>query len=83
MTAYPVLFPDMVCHLIAVGEKSGSLSNSLMYLSEFYENEFDDITKNLSSAIEPVLMILMGILVGFIAISVITPIYEITNNLKR
>ncbi len=83
MVAYPALFPDMICHLVAVGEKSGSLSNTLIYLSEFYENEFDDLTKNLSSAIEPVLMILMGILVGFIAISVITPIYEITNSLKR
>ncbi len=83
MITYPALFPDMICHLVAVGEKSGSLSNTLIYLSEFYENEFDDLTKNLSSAIEPVLMILMGILVGFIAISVITPIYEITNSLKR
>ena len=52
-------------------------------LSEYYEHDFDDITKNLSSTIEPVLMILMGIMVGFVAISVITPIYEITNSLKR
>ena len=80
---FPALFPDMLEHMVAVGEKSGSLSGTLIYLSEFYENEFDDLTKNLSSAIEPVLMIIMGILVGFVAISVITPIYEITNSLKR
>ncbi len=79
--AYPSLFPDMIGQMIAIGEKSGNLSNTLIYLSEFYENEFEDVTKNLSSAIEPVLMIVMGVLVGFIAISIITPIYSITQNL--
>ncbi len=77
------LFPPMIGHMISIGEKSGNLSNTLIYLSEFYENEFDDFTKNLSSAIEPLLMVIMGLMVGFIAISVITPIYEITNNLNR
>lgn len=77
------IFPDMMSHMVAVGEKSGNLSTTLIYLSEYYENEFDDLTKNLSSAIEPVLMIIMGILVAFIAISVITPIYEITNSIKK
>ncbi len=77
------LFPEMMGYMVAVGEKSGNLSDTLIYLSEFYENEFNDLTKNLSSAIEPVLMIFMGLIVGFVAISVITPIYEITNNLKR
>lgn len=80
---FPSLFPDMVGHMIGIGEKSGNLSNTLIYLSEFYENEFEDLTKNLSSSIEPVLMVVMGVLVGFVAISVITPIYEITNNLNR
>ncbi len=80
---HPKLFPAMIGHMIAIGEKSGNLSNTLIYLSEFYESEFEDLTKNLSSAIEPVLMIIMGLIVGFVAISVITPIYEITNHLKR
>jgi len=77
------IFPDMMVHMLAIGEKSGNLSNTLIYLSEYYENEFDELNKNLSSSIEPVLMIMMGILVGFVAISVITPIYEITNSLQR
>jgi len=77
------LFPDILTHMIAVGEKSGNLPTTLLYLSDFYENEFNDLTKNLSSAIEPVLMIIMGLLVGFIAISVVTPIYEITNSIKK
>jgi type IV pilus assembly protein PilC len=80
---YPKLYPEMLSHMIVVGERTGNLSNTLIYLSEFYENEFDDQTKNLSSTIEPVLMIMMGIMVGFIAISVITPIYGITSALHK
>lgn len=75
------LFPDILTQIIGVGEKSGDLQNSLLYLAQFYENEVDDFTKNLSNMVEPVLMVCMGILVGFIAISIITPIYGITQNL--
>lgn len=75
------LFPDILSQIVSVGERSGNLSNSLIYLSELYEAQVDDFTKNLSSLIEPALMIFMGILVGFIAISIITPIYSITQNL--
>ncbi len=77
----PKLIPDMVAHMIAIGEKSGTLSDSLMYLAEHYEAEVDDTVKNLSSSIEPVLMIFMGLIVGFVAVSIITPIYEVTQNL--
>jgi type IV pilus assembly protein PilC len=75
------LFPDVVSQIISVGERSGSLSSSLIYLSDMYENEVDDFTKNLSNLIEPLLMIFMGVMVGFIAISIITPIYGITQHL--
>ncbi len=78
----PDIFPDIVTQIVSVGEHSGNLSNSLLYLSEMYEAEIDDFTKNLSSLVEPVLMIIMGILVGFIAISIITPIYGITQHLS-
>lgn len=75
------LFPDVVSQITAVGERSGSLSDSLIYLSDLYESEVDDFTKNISNLIEPIMMIIMGVLVGFIAISIITPIYSITQNL--
>lgn len=74
-------FPDIFAHLIAVGEKSGTLSDTLMYLSEMYDNEVDDFTKNLSNLIEPALMIFMGVIIGFVAVSIIAPIYSITQNL--
>ncbi len=76
------IFPDVISQIISVGERSGNLSNSLVYLSEMYEAEVDEFTKNLSNLIEPVLMIFMGIIVGFIAISIITPIYSITQYLQ-
>ncbi len=76
------LFPDVATQIISVGEHSGNLSNSLIYLSEMYEADIDDFTKNISGLVEPMLMIFMGILVGFVAISIITPIYGITQHLQ-
>jgi len=76
-----LLFPSMTMQMVAVGETSGNLSFSLLYLSDMSEDELDCATKNLSTSIEPVLMIFMGLLVGFIALSIITPIYGITQNL--
>ncbi len=78
---YPNLFPLMIGHMIAIGEKSGNLSNTLIYLSEYYDNEFQELTKNLSNSIEPVLMVVMGAMVGLVAVSIITPIYGITQHL--
>jgi len=77
------LFPPMVWQMVTVGEITGSLSSCFIYLAEIYEKEMDEITKNLSTAIEPMLMIFMGVLVGFIAMSIITPIYSLTQSLSR
>jgi type IV pilus assembly protein PilC len=79
---YPELFPDMLAHMVSVGETTGNLSTTFTYLSELYEAEVEEQTKNLSQAIEPILMVIMGVLVGFIAVSIITPIYAITQNLQ-
>lgn len=78
-----ILFPTMVSQMLSVGESSGNLIEVSLYISEYYERELDEIIKKLSSMLEPVLMIIMGVVVGFVAISVITPIYQITQNIKR
>lgn len=78
----PDLYPDILTQMVAIGEKTGNLSTTLTYLGELYEAEVDELTKGLSSSIEPVLMIVMGLLVGLIAVSVITPIYSITQHLS-
>ena len=76
-----LLYPSVVMQMVSVGEMTGNLSSSLLYLAEIHEDEMNGMTKNLSASIEPVLMIIMGIMVGFIAISIIAPIYGITQNL--
>ncbi len=76
------LFPIVVTQMVSVGETAGNLSETLLYLSDFYEGEVDDTTKNLSSVLEPLLMVTMGAVVGFVAISIITPIYEVTQNIS-
>ncbi len=77
------LFPVMTTRMIRVGEASGKLDESLIYLSEYYEAEVDNDTKSLSTAIEPMLLIIIGLVVGFLALSIITPIYNITGGVKR
>lgn len=76
-----LLFPPTAVQMISAGEMTGSLGSTLMYLSAMYEEELNAEIKNLLRAIEPMLMIFMGILVGFVALSIITPIYGITQNL--
>lgn len=75
------LFPLTVSQMIEVGEGTGKLSETFSYLADIYEEEMDELTKNLSTTVEPMLLIFMGVLVGFIAISIITPIYGITQHL--
>jgi type IV pilus assembly protein PilC len=76
------LFPPMISQMVTVGESTGKLSDTLLYLAEIYEEEVDELTKNLSTSIEPMLMIFMGLLVGFVALSIITPIYSFTQNIN-
>lgn len=81
MQSSPRLFPPLMTQMVLVGESTGNLSTSLMFLSDMYEEEINDLTKNLTTMLEPILMIVMGIVVGFVAISIISPIYSITQSL--
>lgn len=77
------LFPLLVVKMISVGERSGRLDESLKYISEYFAKEVDNTTKNLTTVIEPILLISVGLAVGFIAISVISPIYQITGQFRQ
>jgi len=82
LQAHKNLFPKMTAKMIMVGEQSGKLEDTLFYLANFYEVEVDNSTKSLATAIEPILLIFIGLIVGFLAISIITPIYNITGNIR-
>lgn len=82
LEAHIEIFPPTVVYMIETGEKTGNLDTNLFYLAEFYENEVDETVKNLSTILEPAMLIIMGLIVGFVAISIITPIYSISRGIK-
>lgn len=76
------LFPSMVTQMIDVGEETGRLSEMLVKVGDFYDSEVESTVKGLTSMIEPLLIIFLGCVVGFIAISVMTPIFKLVNSVK-
>jgi len=76
------LFPSIVGQMLAVGEETGQTDTVLVKVAEFYEEEVDVAIEGVSSIIEPVMIVLMGGMVGLIAASVMTPIAQLSQNIK-
>ena len=74
------LFPAILVQMVKVGEETGKMDESLIKLSVYFENETDHVVKGLTTAIEPIIMVILGLGVGFIVFAIITPIYQLTSS---
>lgn len=79
---YPYL-PGIVSRMIGVGEKTGKLDESLFYLADFFSEEIDEMAKNLPVILEPLLLTVVALGVAFLAMSIISPIYQFSSGIKR
>ena len=75
------LFPPMLSQMSGVGEETGKMDEVLERVAVYYEGEVDHLVKGLSAALEPVILIMLGAMIGFLIVSIITPIYKITSAL--
>ena len=82
LLGFPKTFPLIFSQMISVGEKSGSLEDSFKYLSKFYQKEVDSSLKSITDILEPLLLIIVGLFVAFIALAIITPIYQFSGSLN-
>ncbi|MEJ0021483.1 MAG: type II secretion system F family protein [Candidatus Doudnabacteria bacterium] len=78
----PKLFSNLVIQMMEVGEESGTTDVVLEEVANFYEQEVDQTMKNLSSILEPLIMMVMGVAVGFLAVALIMPIYNISSSIS-
>jgi len=72
------MFPPIVVHMIAVGEKTGELENMLMHLADAYDTEVEIRIRSLTALMEPVMLLIMGTVIGFVVVSVLLPIFQMT-----
>lgn len=79
IAGYPALFPPVVAQMVAVGEETGELDYVLEELAEFYEGEIEQTMNNLPAIIEPALILVLGLIVGAMAVAVIMPMYSLTS----
>jgi type IV pilus assembly protein PilC len=75
------VFPAIVSQMLAVGEETGQIDEVLLKVAEFYEDEVDATVESLSSILEPIMIVVMGVMVGLIAASVIGPISNLSNQI--
>ncbi|MEX0621890.1 MAG: type II secretion system F family protein [Candidatus Woykebacteria bacterium] len=82
MKKSPNSFPALLRRVVGVGEETGSLDKSLMNISGHYEKKFTDIVKNLTVLLEPLLLVVIGVVVGIVLFSIIAPIYQLIGQIS-
>ena len=85
ITKYPgfqKLIPSYIARLLSAGEMSGSLSDTLLDVGVMFETKAENIAQNLSTLLEPIIIVVVGLIVAFLAVSIISPIYGLTNQIN-
>jgi type IV pilus assembly protein PilC len=81
LSSRPDLFEPVVAQMVKVGEEAGVLDTMTSEIAGFYEEEVDSTMANLTVIIEPVLMVVIGAGVGFLAVAIVLPIYSLVNEI--
>jgi type IV pilus assembly protein PilC len=76
------IFPTMVTHMVGVGEETGALDTMLAKVADFYEDQVEASVKALTSILEPIMIIVIGSIVGFIVISMYMPMFTVYNHIE-
>lgn len=76
------IFPSILVQMVRVGESTGKIDDSLLRIAEYFERDLNLKVKNLTTAIEPILIVVLGATVGFLILSVITPIYSLISQIQ-
>ncbi len=79
---HPDIFPMLVSQIVQVGEETGKTEIVLLQVAQYYEDEVDQVTKNMSAIIEPLLMVVIGVAVGFFAVAMLQPMYSLMDTIK-
>ena len=82
MTKVPEAFPVMVTQMIGVGEETGALETMMSKVADFYEEQVDAAVKALTSILEPVMIVVVGGIVGFIVIAMYLPMFKVYDSIK-
>ena len=76
------VFPPIVCHLVASGERGGNVEEGLLKVADIYDNEVESSVVALTSLLEPILILVMGLVVGFIVLAILLPVFEINQAIR-
>jgi type IV pilus assembly protein PilC len=76
------VFPGMVTHMVSVGEDTGALDTMLTKIAEFYEDQVAAAVKSLTSILEPIMIVFVGAMVGFIVIAMYMPMFKVYDSIK-
>jgi len=82
LSGYPKYFNASFVKMVDIGEVSGSLEENLMYLHEFYAEEVTEMSNNIVTFMEPLLLILVGVIIGGLGITVLMPIYQLMGTIN-